>query len=113
MAAPDILNVSRLSAGLYVEFLGPTEDGPGVTMVGVGDRVPQCDRLWYGHPGVIREPVPQHVQVTWVGLEDATASTMDGFSCDDRGCYPGLGILCAEEYETRRSRILNGKSPVG
>jgi hypothetical protein len=69
------------------------------------------DRLWRGHPGVIREPVRQHVQVNWVGLEYTTASTMEGFSCDDRGFYPGLGYISAHEYETRRSRLQNGESP--
>ena len=32
--------VSRLSAGLFVEYLGPTERGPEVTTVGAGCAVP-------------------------------------------------------------------------
>jgi hypothetical protein len=113
MAESDVLNISRLSAGLFVEYLGPTEGGPDVTMVGAGYAVPLCDRLWHGHPGVVSEPVPQHVLVTWVGLEEAVVSFAVGFSCDDEGSYGGLGVLSAQEYETRRSRVLKGKSPTG
>src|SRR3954453_10792742 len=108
MAESEVLNISRLSAGLFVEYLGPTECGPDVTMVGAGYAVPLCDRLWRGHPGVVYEPVPQHVRVTWVGLEEAVVSFAVGFSCDDHGLYGGLGVLSAQEYQTRRSRILEG-----
>ena len=82
-------------------------------MVGAGYAEPLCDRLWQGHPGVISEPVPQHVLITWVGLEEAVASFAVGFSCDDQGRYGGLGVLAAHEYETRRSRILDSRSPTG
>ncbi|MEV4349825.1 SHOCT domain-containing protein [Actinoplanes sp. NPDC049596] len=111
MAEPDVLDLSHLSAGLFVEYLGPTEGGPDVTTVGAGDAEPLCDRLWHGHPGVVSEPAQQHVLVTWVGLEDTVASFAVGFSCDEQGSYAGLGILSAEEYERRRARILDGKSP--
>lgn len=111
MAQPDVVDVSRLSAGLLVEYLGPAIVGdPDLTVVGVGYPAPLCDRLWHGHPGVISEPVPQHVQVTWVGLEDAVASFALGFSCNDQGEY-GLGVLSADEYERRRSRLLDGRPP--
>jgi hypothetical protein len=113
VAEPGVLDISQLSAGLFVEYLGPTESGPGVTMVHAGDAEPLCDRLWHGHPGVISEPVPQHVLVTWVGLEEAVASFAVGFSCDDEGSYRGLGVLSAQDYETRRTRILDGKPPTG
>ncbi|WP_157437235.1 hypothetical protein [Actinoplanes subtropicus] len=113
MAEPDVLDISRLSAGLFVEYLGPTESGLDVTMVHAGDAEPRCDRMWHGHPGVISEPVPQHVLVTWVGLEEAVASFAVGFSCDDHGAYCGLGVLSAQDYEARRTRILDGKSPTG
>lgn len=113
MAESDVLDMSRLSAGLFVEFLGPTESGADVTLVAAGSAAPLCDRLWHGHPGVIAEPVPQHVLVTWVGLEEAVASFAVGFGCDDRGSYAGLGVLSAEEYETRRTRVLDGGSPTG
>ncbi|WP_213013138.1 hypothetical protein [Paractinoplanes toevensis] len=113
MAEPDFLDISQLSAGLFVEYLGPTESGPDVTLVHAGDAEPRCDRLWRGHPGVISEPMPQHVLVTWVGLEDAVVSFAVGFSCDDQGSCPGLGVISAHDYETRRTRILDGKSPTG
>ena len=113
MTEPDVLDISQLSAGLFVEYLGPTENGPDVTMVHAEDAEPLCDRLWHGHPGVISEPMPQHVLVTWVGLEEAVASFAVGFSCDDQGSYRGLGVLSALEYETRRTRTLYGKSPTG
>lgn len=109
-ADPDVLDVSRLSVGLLVEYLGPTDAEPALLVVGVGYPAPLCDRLWQGHPGVIAEPVPQHVLVTWVGLEDAVASFVLGFSSNDQGFY-GLGILSAAEYESRRQRILAGGSP--
>ena len=113
MAEPEVLNISELSAGLFVEYLGPTESGPDVMMVHAGDAEPLCDRMWHGHPGTISEPVPQHVLVTWVGLEEAVASFAVGFSCDDQGSYRGLGVLSAQEYEKRRTRILDGRSPTG
>ncbi|MET3429770.1 hypothetical protein BJ973_008982 [Actinoplanes tereljensis] len=113
MAEPDVLGISRLAAGLFVEHLGPTESGPDVTMVGIGYAEPHCDRLWRGHPGVISEPMPQHVLVTWVGLEEAVVSFAIGFGCDDHGYYPGLGVISGREYETRRTRILDGKPPTG
>lgn len=113
MAEADVLDISRLAFGLFVEYLGPTESGPDVTLVGAGSAEPRCDRLWHRHPGVISEPVPQHVLVSWVGLEEAVASFAVGFGCDERGSYAGLGVLSAEEYETRRIRILDGKSPTG
>jgi hypothetical protein len=113
VAEPDVLHISQLSAGVFVEYLGPTESGSQVTMVHTGDAEPLCDRLWQGHPGVISEPVPQHVLVTWVGLEEAVASFAAGFSCDDQGFYPGLGVLSTQDYESRRTRILGGKPPTG
>ncbi|MCO8274000.1 hypothetical protein M1L60_25705 [Actinoplanes sp. TRM 88003] len=111
MAESDVLDVSRLSAGLFVEYLGLTKSGPDVTMVGAGDPPPLCDRLWRGHPGVISEPIPQHVLVTWAGLEETVSSFLIGFSCDDLGLFHGLGVISAEEYETRRARVLAGQAP--
>lgn len=84
----------------------------GATLVRLSPDVePLCDRIWYDHPGVISEPVPQHVLVSRVGLEEAVASFAVGFSCDDHGSYRGLGVLSAQDSETRRTRILDGKSP--
>ena len=61
MSSPDVLSIDRLSDGLFVEYLGETTADDLV--VGVGDPTPVCDRLWHGHPGVIWEPTPQHVQM--------------------------------------------------
>ncbi len=109
MGYPNILNVAQLSEGLHVEYLGETNDDDLVT--GINDPPPLCDRQWRGHPGVIREPILQHVLVDWVGLEDTAASFAVGFSSDERGLYPGLGVISAVEYERRRALVLAGEAP--
>ncbi|WP_430790581.1 hypothetical protein [Actinoplanes sp. G11-F43] len=108
MSAPDVLSIGRLSKGLFVEYLGETTTDD--LMVGMGDPPPICDRLWSGHPGVIWEPAPQHVQVTWVGLEDTVQSFGFGYSCNDDGLY-SLGVITASDYEERRRRVLAGHAP--
>ncbi|WP_305785994.1 hypothetical protein [Symbioplanes lichenis] len=108
MSDPGVLDIGRLSRGLFVEYLGETTTDDLV--VGVGDPPPVCDRLWHGHPGVIEDPTMQHVQVTWAGLEDAAVSFGVGHSCDDQGRY-GLGVISAAEYERRRRRVLAGRPP--
>ncbi|MEU4562667.1 hypothetical protein AB0F72_30175 [Actinoplanes sp. NPDC023936] len=108
MGTHDVLTTGRLANGLYVEYLGETTTDD--LMVGVGDPPPLCDRLWHGHPGVIWEPAPQHVQVTWVGLEDTVQSFGIGYSCNYHGRY-GLGVITAAEYEKRRRRVLAGQTP--
>jgi hypothetical protein len=110
VSSPDVLSIDRLSKGLFVEYLGETTTDDLV--VGMGDPPPVCDRLWHGHPGVIWEPVPQHVQVTWVGLEDTVQSFGTGHSCNDHGLY-GLGVITASDYEKRRRRVLAGQKPQG
>jgi hypothetical protein len=108
VSSPDLLSIDRLSKGLLVEYLGETTTDD--LMVGIGYPPPVCDRLWYGHPGVIWEPTPQHVQVTWAGLEDTVQSFGMGHCCDDRGQY-GLGVITAADYEQRRRRVLAGQAP--
>jgi hypothetical protein len=102
------LSIDTLSKGLFVEYLGETANDD--LMVGLGGPPPLCDRLWHGHSGVIWEPAPQHVQVTWVGLEDTVQSFGFGHSCDDHGLY-SLGVITASGYEERRRRVLAGKAP--
>ena len=109
MADRDVLTLERLTPGLFVEYLDVTTTD--FLVVGLGCPAPLGDRLWHGHPGRIHDPAPQHVQVTWAGLEDTVASFAVGFSCDDRGRYAGLGIISAAEYATRRLRVLAGRSP--
>ncbi len=110
MSEPDVLTLEKLSTGLFVEYLDSTTTDPDLLIVGLGHPAPLCDRLWHGRPGTIHEPAPQHVQVTWVGLEDTVASFALGFSCNDQGRY-GLGIISATDYATRRHRVLAGQSP--
>ena len=110
MSSPDVLSIDRLAKGLFVEYLDETTTDDLV--VGVDYPPPACDRLWHGHPGVIWAPEPQHVQVTWVGLEETVQSFGMGYSCDDRGEY-ALGIITAADYEKRRRRVLAGQAPQG
>ncbi|MEU7907479.1 hypothetical protein [Actinoplanes sp. NPDC049118] len=95
MSSPEVLTVRRLAMGLFVEYLGETNTDH--LMVGIDDPPPVCDRQWYGHPGVIWEPAMQHVQVTWVGLEETVASFGVGYSCDSRHFYGALGVISAAE----------------
>lgn len=109
VGSPDVLTIKRLAKGLFVEYLGETTTEDMV--VGIDDPPPICDRLWHGHPGVIWEPVPQHVQVTWVGLEDTAQSFGVSHSCNDAGSY-GLGVITSAEYEKRRLCVLAGQAPI-
>jgi hypothetical protein len=109
VSSHDFLTIGRLANGLYVEHLGETTTDD--LMVGVGYPPPRCDRLWHGHPGVIWDPAPQFVQVTWVGLEDTVQSFGIGYSCDDHGGYAGLGVITAADYQERRRRVLAGQAP--
>ncbi len=94
-----------LRVGLPVEYLGETD--PNV----VWDEALRATGLvlYAGHPGRIWSTTVQHVQVTWVGLEDEPASYAVGFSIPDSGepYYAGLGLLTETEYE-RRARALSG-----
>jgi hypothetical protein len=109
----DFLDVNRLAVGVLVEYLGDTVTDEAEVLVGdVSKPLPLCDRLWRGHPGVVREPVFQHVLVDWVGLEAVAVSLWTGFSCNDSGVFRGLGVLAADEFERRRQRVLGGASPI-
>jgi hypothetical protein len=83
-----------------------------VTYAGVAPS--KYDRMWRGHPGVIRDATVQHVLVDWVGLEDVAESLWVGYSVDEESDrYPGLGVLSAQEYEVRRQRARSGQDPLG
>ena len=66
--------------------------------------------LYPGHPGRVWSTLTQHVQVTWVGLEDEPATYALGFSLPSDGatCYPSLGLLTEDEF-TRRERALQDR----
>ena len=104
------VTVADLAPGLAVEYLGDAPDRGDVldehlTAIGMA--------LFPGHPGKIWGPTAQHVQVTWVGLEDEPASFAVGFSSEDlhdRSTYPGLGHLEAREYERRRQSVIDALS---
>jgi hypothetical protein len=63
--------------------------------------------LFPGHPGRIWRPLVQHVQVSWVGLEEEPESYAVGFSTseDGDGSFPGLGHLPEAEFERRRQAM--------
>lgn len=94
-----------LRVGLPVEYLGETD--PNVVL----DEALRATGLvlYAGHPGRIWSTTVQHVQVTWVGLENEPASYAVGFSIpdSDEPYYAGLGLLTETEYE-RRARALSG-----
>ncbi len=54
-------------------------------------------------------PTVQHVQVTWVGLEDEPASYAVGFSIPESGepFHAGLGLLTEAEFEHRARALSN------
>lgn len=108
MGIVDYLDLRRLAVGVFVEYLDGTSTADSVTYMEAPP--PQSDRLWHGHPGIVREAVVQHVLVDWAGLEQVSASLWVGYSCDYHGVY-GLGVLTADEYERRRRRVLAGEPP--
>lgn len=63
--------------------------------------------LYHGHPGTIWRTTVQHVQVSWVGLEDEPASFALGFSTteDVSPRFDGLGVLSLGDYAERRSIV--------
>src|ERR1017187_6626509 len=68
--------------------------------------------LYSGQPGRVRDITVQHVQVTWVGLEDEPASYAVGFSVNSPNdlTYGALGLLTVEEFECRE-RASRGRTP--
>jgi hypothetical protein len=102
---PTQLTVADLRVGLPVEYLGQEPDREGVWTEALTSR---GVALFPGHPGRILPSVPQHVQVSWVGLEEEAASHLVGFGSDTvapEGIYTGLGVLSEREF-ARREKIM-------
>lgn len=97
------VKVKDLRVGLPVEYLGkPNPDGV------LSDQLRAVGLVMYcGHPGRVWSTTLQHVQVTWVGLEDEPASYAVGFSLpsEEASFYLVLGLLTEEEF-TRRERAI-------
>jgi len=71
------VTVGELRDGLPVEFLGEEPDAVGVLSQALTSR---AVALYPGHPGRVWRPNPQHVQVSWVGLEEEPASYAYGLT---------------------------------
>jgi hypothetical protein len=102
---------TNLRVGLPVEYLG--DDDPEVVL---SDRLRLVGLVLYsGHPGRVWSTLHQHVQVTWVGLEDEPASYAVGFSVpgEEDTFYPALGLLTEAEFGLReravRDSLVSGK----
>lgn len=98
------VNFTDLRVGLPVEYLG--DDDPDVVL---SDQLRAVGLVLYsGHPGRVWSTLHQHVQVTWVGLEDEPATYAVGFSVpgEEDTFYPALGLLTEDEFELRE-RALN------
>jgi hypothetical protein len=101
--AASYVQVKDLRVGLPVEYLGKPD--PDVVL---SDRLRAVGLVLYcGHPGRVWSTTLQHVQVTWVGLEDEPASYAVGFSLpsEEESFYPVLGLLTEDEF-TRRERAI-------
>jgi hypothetical protein len=80
---PSHVTVRDLSIGLPVEYLG--DANPEVVL---SDSLRATGLVLYsGHPGRVWSTTLQHVQVTWVGLEDEPATYAVGFSVADEPVY--------------------------
>ncbi len=102
---PSHVTVADLRVDLLVEFLGDEVDARGVLSE---ELTSIAMALYPGHPGRIWCPDVQHVQVSWVGLEEEPASYAVGFSSDslaDDGTYSGLGLLAEVEFRRRQKAI--------
>jgi hypothetical protein len=73
---PSYVSVEDLRVGLPVEYLG--DANPDVVLSEPLRAVGLV--LYYGHPGRVWSTTLQHVQVSWVGLEDEPATYAVGFS---------------------------------
>lgn len=73
------VTVGELRDGLPVEFLGEEPDAVGVISEALTSR---AVALYPGHSGRVWRTQPQHVQVSWVGLEEEPASYAYGFDAD-------------------------------
>jgi hypothetical protein len=97
------VTVADLRVGLPVEYLGDADAN-----VVLSESLRAAGMVLYsGHPGRVRDITVQHVQVTWVGLEDEPASYAVGFSVNSPNdlTYGALGLLTVEEFECRE-RVL-------
>jgi hypothetical protein len=109
------VNFANLRVGLPVEYLG--DDDPNVVL---SDQLTAIGLVLYsGHPGRVWSTLHQHVQVTWVGLEDEPATYAVGFSVPDEEdtFYPALGLLTEEEFGLRerglQASLASGKQLSG
>jgi hypothetical protein len=101
--APPYVKVTDLRIGLPVKYLG--ESDPNVVLE---EKLRAIGMMLYsGHPGRVWSTTMQHVQVTWVGLEEEPASYATGFSVpdEDPSYYPALGLLSEEEFGRREHAI--------
>jgi len=88
-----------LRVGLAVEYLGQNN-----SEVVLGEEHQAAGLILYsGHPGRIWDTTMQHVQATWVGLEDEPATYAVGFSVsrEQDKFYPGLGLIREDEFARR------------
>ena len=98
--APSYVTVTDLSIGLPVEYLG--EDDPEVVL---SDSLRAIGMVLYsGHPGRVWSTTLQHVQVTWIGLEDEPATYAVGFSVAGEPFYP-VHADSNPEYHSEESRL--------
>jgi hypothetical protein len=100
---PSHVKIADLRVGLPVEYLGESDP-----IVVLNEKLRAVGLVLYsGHPGRIWSTLLQHVQVTWVGLEDEPATYALGFSVPDEGAtyYRILGLLSEDEFR-RRERAL-------
>jgi hypothetical protein len=112
---PSYVKVTDLQVGLPVEYLG--ESDPNVVL---DEKLQAIGMVLYsGHPGRVWSTLTQHVQVTWVGLEDEPATYAVGFSVpdDDETYYRALGFLTQDEFSRReralQDRLASGKNLSG
>jgi|ERR1022692_844216 hypothetical protein len=101
--ASTYVKMINLRVGLPVEYLGDTDAN-----VILSDSLKAIGMVLYsGHPGRIWSTTIQHVQVTWVGLEDEPATYAVGFSVPSSGepHYAGLGLLTEDEFSRRERAI--------
>ena len=98
------VTISDLRVGLPVEYRGAAD--PNVIL---NEPLRTAGMVLYsGHPGRVWNTTIQHVQVTWVGLEDEPATFAVGFSVNSPQdlTYGILGMLTEDEFG-RRQRALN------
>ncbi|WP_143546739.1 hypothetical protein [Rhodococcus sp. 06-235-1A] len=98
------IKLSDLVAGLPVEYDGPDTD------IAIIDESSFPRVLSSGHPGLVRDPTPQHIMVDWVCLEHEPISYASGFVADgceaeEKGVVPGLRKLTIVEYQRRAAAM--------